>query len=203
MRVIGRLDHFHICAIYLRTHSPAGPALPADPAIAHRVFDRQNVDELLEQATRPELDMTEEFIREAIGKGDFCTATLVDGKIVSYGWSAFTRTQYELDGVDIVFPSGYRYGYRAFTVPEFRGRRLRYGAMPLRDSYCAERGCTQSLAYIRIGNFASLKTVPRLGITRIGFALLYKNGPRFISWHSPGVKRIGLRFALRVDCKAH
>ena len=198
--------HIRIYGIYVRAHSSSRnsssrPQTSTDSAITYRIFSKSNLDELLKQAKRSDLDMSEAFIREAIAKGDICSAALINGNIVSYVWSAFSAT-HDTDDVYAVFPSGFRYGYKAYTLPECRGQHLRDGTIPLRDQYCAERGCMHSLSFIAVDNYASIRAATRSGVTRVGFAAFYKKGSRFISYHSPGVKKLGFRFESRDDTQA-
>ena len=193
--------HIRIYGIYGRAHASSGPQTSTDPAISYRIFSKSDLDELLEQARRPELDMSVAFIREALGKGDICSAALIEGNIVSYVWSAFTAT-HDTDNVYVVFPSGFRYGYKAYTLPEYRGRHLREATIPLQDKYCVERGCMHSLAFIAVDNYASTRYTTRIGFTRVGFVAFYKTGSRCIAYHSPGVKKLGLRFESRDGTQA-
>lgn len=188
--------YIRIYGIYFRTHSLADSETSSDSAITYGIYDETNANELLMQAKRTELELSEEFVRQAIEKGDICSATLIDGDIVSYGWSSFSAT-HDTDGVYAVFPPGYRYGYKAYTLPEYRGRHLRDGTIPLRDKYCAERGCLHSLSYVAVDNYASMRGARRNEVTRVGFAAFYKKGSRFVSYHSSGVRRLGFRFESR------
>ena len=80
------------------------------------------------------LDLSEAFVRDALEKGDVCPAILRNGAIVSYSWCAFTPTHDE-DGVFVHFGGTYRYAYKSFTLPEYRGQHLIRVLAPIRDRY--------------------------------------------------------------------
>ncbi len=179
--------------IYLRQLSaPVGPD-PSLPGFDVRLFTRDDVDSLLACAQRPELGLTENFVRNALGKGDVCAAVLVDRQIVSFIWSAFTPT-HDHDGVFVDFDNRQRYGYFAFTLPEYRGRHLPRLLYPPRDRYCLARGRSQGIAFVAAGNQSSIRMTSTGGSSRIGYAGYLKCGPLFIPFRSRAVREQGFRF---------
>jgi hypothetical protein len=183
----------HLYGIYARPiHVLTGPD-PVVPGYVVRLFARGDEQALLAAARNPELELTEHFVRTALGKSDVCAAILVDGQIVSFSWVAFTPTHVH-DGVHVSFDTRDRYGYFAFTLPEYRGRHLLRLASPQRDRYCFDRGCTQGISYISVDNESSIQMATALGNRRIGFAGYLKLGPIFIPFRTPGVRERGFRF---------
>jgi GNAT superfamily N-acetyltransferase len=158
-----------------------------------RLFAHGDERSLLAAAQDPELELTERFVRGALGKGDVCAAILVAGQIVSFSWSAFSPTHHR-DGVHVSFDSRHRYGYFAFTLPAYRGRHLPRLSVPHRDRYCVARGCTQSISFISIDNRSSIRMATANGSHRIGFAGYLKLGPIFVPFRTPGVRKQGFRF---------
>lgn len=172
--------------------APTGPD-PVDPGHVVRLFVQGDEHALLAAAKRPELELTPSFVRKAFGKGDLCAAILVDDQIVSFGWSAFTPTHVH-DGICVAFGSRQRYGYFAFTLPEYRGRHLQRLSVPHRDRYCIAQGCTQSIAYIAVDNRSSIQMATAIGNRLIGFAGYLKRGPLFIPFRTRGAREHGFHF---------
>jgi hypothetical protein len=153
-RLIQYLDRFaglHLFGIYTRPIRESYAATAVPPGVALRLFGKDDAHALLAHARRPELVLTESFVQQALGQGDICTAVLVNDEIVSFDWSAFTPTHVR-DGVNVYPGPRYRYGYFAYTLPEFRGRHLPRLTLPMRDRYCIDRGYTRSISYISIDN---------------------------------------------------
>ncbi len=193
--LIERLSHaagLHLYGIYARPIDMQGPD-PVAPDYVVRLFVQGDECALLAAAKRPELELTEHFVRAALGKGDVCAAVLKDGQIVSFSWAAFTPTHVH-DGVYVSFDEGYRYGYFSFTLPEYRGCHLPRLASPQRDRYCTARGCTHGISYISLDNRSSMQMAMAAGNRRIGFAGYLKLGPVFVPFRTPGVRNHGFRF---------
>ena len=186
----------HLYGIYLRPLDAVNAPEPVVPGYVVRLFTQGDEHTLLAAAREPELELTESFVRTALGKGDVCAAILVDGQIVSFAWSAFTPTRHR-DGVYVTFDSRHRYGYFAFTLPEYRGRHLPRLPVPLRDRYCVARGCTQSISFISVDNRSSIRMATAIGNHRVGFAGYLKLGPIFVPFRTRAVREEGFRFFRR------
>jgi len=142
---------------------------------------------------RPELELNADFVHTALGKGDVCAAVLENGQIVSFNWSAFTPTRVR-DEIHVSFDDRYRYGYFAFTLPEYRGRHLLRLVSWQRDRYSLEQGRTSSIAYVSIDNQSSMRMTVALGSRRVGFAGYLKRGSVFLPFRTDGVREHGFRF---------
>ena len=172
---------------------PAGPD-PVVPGFSARLFQPGEAEALIACAKSPELDLSEAFVRDALGKGDVCLAILRDGAIVSYGWCAFTPTHDE-EGVFVGFGASYRYAYNWFTLPEYRGRHFLRAFKPIRDRYCATtRGCTRSIAFIALDKRSSIRTALAIGQRRVGTAGYLKCGPIFWPFATAGAREHGFYF---------
>ena len=182
-----------VCGIYARPLTPPKSSDPALPGFSYRVFEQGEADALIACAKRPELELSETFVRDALHKGDACHAILCDGEVVSYDWSAFTPT-HDSEGVYVEFGERDRYGYKAFTLPGFRGRHLPRVFKPLGDAYCIVRGCTHTIGFVKVDNRPSIRATVVQGYQRIGFAGYLKRGPIFIAFRTPSARRRGFRF---------
>ena len=65
-------------------------------------------------------------------------------------------------------PSDTVYLYKAFTVPEYRGRRIHGEALSRAAAHFKQRGIGQMLAIIEFGNWFSLRSHERLGFRPVG-----------------------------------
>ena len=181
-----------IYGIYARPLTPPDSE-PDLPEFSDRIYDARDLEALLELTKRPELEMPEAFVRRALAKGDVCEAVVHKGEIVSYCWMAFTPT-HDSDGVYVDFGERHRYGYKGFTLPQFRGRHLRRYYNPFTDAYCISRGATHAIAFVDVSNQASMRSTIGMGNRRIGFAGYLKRGRLFIPFRTPAVRRRGFRF---------
>ncbi|NKB98982.1 MAG: hypothetical protein GKR90_10900 [Pseudomonadales bacterium] len=150
--------------------------------------------ELMQASGEIPSDLSPEFVRTSLARGDRCLAAFIDNKLVSFGWRAYTDTPH-VDGVWISFRPGYRYGYKSFTRPEYRGRHIldpKYS-----DKSDVDRGIRYSVGFVASHNFPSKFREKRIGSNIIhGHAGYFTLCGKFIFFHSPGVKRIGFEFYL-------
>ena len=187
---------FRVYGTYTRQLSLSPNLVVAPPGCSYRRFVDGEADALIACAQCPGLDLPPLFVCHALEKGDVCEAILIDGRIVSYSWSAFTPT-HDDDGVYVFIDEKYRYDYKWLTLPEYRGHHLSRLFKPLGDRYCAEvRGCTHSVVIASIDNWSSIKSIIAQGYCRIGFVGYLKRGTFFWSLSTPRVRRHGFRFFL-------
>jgi len=163
------------------------------PGFTYRVFEPGEADALIGRVKRPELGLSEAFIRAALDKGDACNATLYNDEVVSFDWSAFTPTRVS-EGVYVGFGQGFRYGYFAFTLPEFRGRHFARRFKAVKDLYSIARGCRHTIAYIDLDNISSVNSAIATGHRRIGFAGYWKRGPIFVAFRTRGAREHEFQF---------
>lgn len=182
-----------IYGIYARTLRVSDAPAPVLPGFAWRRFEAGDVEALLSCRQRVAAELDEAFVRTALAKGDACDAILHDGEIVSFLWQAFTPT-HDSEGVYVDFPRGTRYGYHAYTLPEFRGRHWARLIAAERDRYAVARGAARGIAYIRVDNLSSIRSALAAGSRRVGFAGYLRSGRFFVPFRSPGVRRLGVRF---------
>ena len=182
-----------IYGIYARPLAPPPDSEPDMPQFSHRLFDARDVEALLALAKRPDLEMSETFVRRALAKGDACGVVLHKNQIVSYSWLAFTPT-HDSEGVYVDFGGNDRYGYKGLTLEEFRGQHLRRYYNRFTDAHCIARGRTHAIAFVDVSNHASIRSTTGMGNRRIGFAGYLKRGPLFIPFRTTAVRRRGFRF---------
>lgn len=184
----------HLNGIYTRPLIPPGIGLNVEgKGYAYRVFEPGDEHALLGFLDNSELRLEEAFVRNAFAKGDACGAVILGGRLISYSWMAFTPTR-DTPGVYVEFGPQYRYGYKAFTLPQFRGRHVMRVFKAYGDDYCVRRGRELAIAFIATDNFSSIRASLGAGSQRIGFAGYWKLGPLFISFRTAQVRAAGFRF---------
>jgi RimJ/RimL family protein N-acetyltransferase len=91
-------------------------------------------------------------------------------------------------------PANAAYMYKAFTHPDYRGRRLYGVGMALALKALAERGITKLVTTVHTNNFASLSSCRRLGYQRIGRFWTLGRGHRRWAIKPRTVQRLGICF---------
>jgi len=197
--VFYRLRHWlglRIYGIYARPLALAAGPDPVMPGFSLRLFDNRDADQLVALAGSPDLELPEPLVRGALAKGDVCEAILCGDELVSYCWSAFTPTHDE-EGVYVGFGPSFRYGYKSFTLPEFRGLHLLRTFTPIRDRYCVtNRGRTHTIAFIALENRSSIRAAQATGYERVGIAGYLRRGSIFWPFGTCGARTRGFRFFL-------
>jgi hypothetical protein len=191
----------HIYGIHTRALSGPDAEPVGKQGYSHRMFEPAEVDLLLACTDNPRLNLDDAFVRAAFSKGDACSAVFFNGELISYNWMAFTPTHH-VGGVYVDFSAKHRYGYHAFTLPEFRGRHAIRLFKAISDGYCVQRGRVSTIAFIAIDNDSSMRYALGTGYRRIGFAGYLKLGSLFIPFRTSRVREEGFKFFMPRDCKA-
>ena len=104
-----------------------------------------------------------------------CHAALKDGQVVSYAWRSSTAAPHEAD-ISVVVPNSLSYGYKAFTLPEFRGQGIYPGIAQREVSKCSSLGLTTGVSFTELRNTASLRADRTIGNRRVGLAGYFRLG---------------------------
>ena len=176
-----------IYGIYSMRITLPGTPTPGLPGFRARLFEQGDVEQLLRLARPPELELSESFVRDALAKGDVCLGIITDDALVAYTWCAFSPT-HDDEGVFVRFDDAYRYAYKSFTLPSYRGQQLLRHFTTIRDRYCGERGRSHSIAFIDADNPASIRAAVALGSRRIGTAGYLKWGRVFWPFATAGAR---------------
>ena len=141
----------------------------------------------------------------AFERGDFCIANIQDGEIVGYSFSSLLPTRVQ-SGLVFKFPDGFMYGFSANTAAPHRGKKLQRESWKVRQAErLREHGSVFSaIWYINITNLESLASVEHSGVhqTLRGYAGYVRFFGRWITFASPGCKRLGVGFARNADSEA-
>jgi len=148
-------------------------------------------EELRTAAQEMPNQLTPQFVDAAIARGDACLAAFLDGKMVAFSWRSYSVAPH-VEGIWVRFKAPYRYGYKSFTLPQYRGKHL----LDLRrgDPYCRERGADRSIGFIASHNLESLQRSKRITNEFIGYAGYVRLFGRYWFFRTPAVKRAGFEF---------
>ncbi|MEM1436363.1 MAG: hypothetical protein AAGG11_20100 [Pseudomonadota bacterium] len=85
-----------------------------------------------------------------------------------------------------------RYGFKALTLPEHRGRHLQSPISLQSDQTCIDRGCSHGASYIETHNFPSRTGDLRRGASVVGYIIWIGKGSWRWCYTSPGAQRFGV-----------
>ncbi len=189
--VMDRLGGFFVIARVTTRPMDGNP--PGDPTVdtslPYRVASREDLYRACE--TIPD-QLDRKFVDEALARGDICTACFVNGEMIKFGWRSYTFAPH-VPGVWVKVTKPYRYGYKAYTIPEYRGRHI--GIVPGSFDYLdSERGYTHGVAFIETHNFASLAGSRRRKNRQVGYMGYFRLFGRTFPFRTRGVKACGVSF---------
>lgn len=191
VRVMERVQPvLHVSAVMVRPLSGSLelPDLPGQFSV--RIASRDDLDRAMHD---PRMDLDPGFVERALARGDFCSAVFDCERMVAYSWNAFGPTPHGEDlCVDFDPPAGY--SYKAFTHPDYRGRRLQNAVAWRARSRYLERGRTMVLSFVDTHNLASLASSRHRPNEVVGFAGYLDLRSAILPFRSPGAKRYGFRF---------
>ncbi len=191
---MGRLRPWLTLArVSIRPLDASSVATDLNNSVSTRVATRQD---LMRAAQDTSIDFDQDFIDGAFDRGDKCFAAFDGTRMVSYEWISYSTTPLD-NGLWVAFEKPYRYGYKSFTLPEYRGRHLRSQNLP--DRFCIERGYRYAIAFIETHNFASIRWAERRNNKVVGFVGYVKLFDKAYPFRSPGAKKHTFRFYRHPD----
>lgn len=139
--------------------------------------------------------LTDAFIDEAIARRDQCYVLFEGDELANYGWySTHPVRLTEIRGEPTLhFDPSYAYMYHTFTRPEHRGRRLNAVGIAAALEGWVDAGFSGLLGYVVSSNYASLKSLARLGFQTFGHLILFTVGEHQVWRLTPGCKKYGFR----------
>ncbi len=153
-------------------------------------------DELARYARDPACAMRPEFVREASARGDRCYA-LFDGEVLaSYGWYSNRPTPID-EHFLLHFDPAYAYMYNGYTAPAYRGKRLHAVGMCRALKAVTDEGRRGLVSWVLSNNFASLRSVTRMGYRIFGDAYLLRAGSLCFGFSTSGCAEYG--FEIEAD----
>jgi len=177
--------HIHRINVRPLERRSTGEHLPAGVTV--RVATPEN---LLEASEDPELDLSPEFVRDALARGDVAFGAFECERLVAYLWRTFTAAPDEAGLWTRVGPP-YVYAYKAFTRASHRGKRIHAAITFLADAYLLDRGFAFEVGYTETTNYSAIRVADLLGRRRIGYAGYVKWFGRIVPFRTPAVGKIG------------
>ena len=149
--------------------------------------------EALAHALDPQLELRQEWVRNAYAQGGVCLGALEDGRLLGYTWLAYGDTRYT-GGVWVQLGARFRYSYKSFVRPECRGQRIAQALHALADQSELRRGRCFAMNLVELDNCSSFAALQRAGSRSIGYAGYAKCFGLLLTFRTPGVARAEIRF---------
>ena len=180
-RRLTRIEFAHVLRLDLGLICPptccAGTPLPP-LKLEYRFLD---CNEVRAAAGDPNLDLDAAMAPRLQSERDFCFAAFHGGRLVNYAWYALESVEAEHSfGAGLKLPPDTIYMYKAYTVPEFRGRQIHGAALSRAAERFRQRGIARMIAIVEFGNRASLRSHRKLGFRPAGRLLWI--GRKSIGW---------------------
>jgi len=180
----------HVYVVRIRP-IPVEPEYPAtNPDL---VFRKIEIGEIKDASEDPDLDMTADFVDDAIARGDLAFGAFDGPRLVSYMWRSVGSAP-DADGVWIRVRKPYNYSYKSYTRPSYRGQRISPVVHLFSDNEMRKLGYRYRAGFVAISNYASLRMGLHMGSIQIGRAGYLAWFGRLIPFRSRAVKEIGFEF---------
>jgi hypothetical protein len=137
-------------------------------------------------------DFGPEFLERARVRGDRCYGIFDGDTLASHGWYAQRSTPIDAHYM-LHFDSAFTYMFKGYTLPEYRGKRLHAIGMCRALRAFTEEGKKGLVSYVASNNFASLKSVARMGYRIFGNLYLARAGQHALAFASGGCLPYGVR----------
>jgi hypothetical protein len=137
-------------------------------------------------------DFSPEFLEHARARGDRCYGIFDGDALASHGWYAERSTPIDAHYM-LHFDPSYTYMFKGYTLPAYRGKRLHAIGMCRALRAFTEEGKNGLVSYVASNNFASLKSVARMGYRIFGNLFLARAGKHAVAFASGGCLPFGVR----------
>lgn len=144
--------------------------LEGNPEYTHKFLTN---DEVKKYSDNPETQLSQKFLERALANGDRCFAILDGDFLASYGWYSTKPTPITKD-LELHFDPAWVYMYKGYTHPKYRGQRLHAIGMAKALEAVTNEGYKGLISYVETNNFASLRSVYRMGYVNIGKVSIIK-----------------------------
>jgi hypothetical protein len=184
-----RWDLHVVCVMARDIETPGAPGPQPDGLLLRQV----GLEDLLPHCGDAAMDLREGWVRAAFARGDECVAAFDGDTLVAYVWTSFTRAP-DVNGVWVAVPAQAVYRYKALVRSAYRGRGLAPRLYHVRDAAYRARGLDRIVGFIALQNEASRAAAVKSGSHLVGYAVYRARRRGFFAWHSPAVRRLGMRF---------
>ena len=191
MRALSRRAGLRVFRFFVRDVQK-GKAEVAPAGIQLRLLWERDAVALCEDR---ELDLREDAVRNAYGRGDVCVGAFHDGAIAGYCWLAFAPVHH-LDGVWVEFDRSMVWTYKSLVRPAYRGRKIAAALYRFGDAAAVQRGRSASVICVESHNRPSVGAALSAGYRGAGYAgyIVRPTGVRY--WLSPAAKGHGIGFTM-------
>ncbi len=156
------------------------------PALQEDVVRGSDLQHLVDER----VDIPAEFVSKSIARGDWCHLFRDGADIASYTWST-KQTCPVVDNVVMHFSSDYRYTFKSFTVPAYRGQHLLPLALARLLTEAVKEEHKGLVGYVEAHNASSLKSTLRLGYRIFGTCFLIRVLGHAFTLRTPGCRHYG------------
>lgn len=147
-------------------------------------------DELWKYANDRAHEITPEFLRSALSRGDRCYALFEGKALAAYGWYSDLRTPLG-EHFMLHFDRGWTYMYKGYTMAAYRGKRLHAAGMCGALRELTDEGRNGLISCVASNNFASLHSVTRMGYRIFGDVYLLRAAGRSFAYATRGCRPYG------------
>jgi hypothetical protein len=144
-------------------------------------------------ARDPDLDMTQEFVAEALAKGDECFGILDGPTLAAYSWYSSKPTRAIPQELFVHFDNRYIYMYKGFTRERYRGQRLHAIGKTLALQAYMARGLRGMVSLVEVRNSDSLRSAKRIAARVVGSFFILGVFGHFLIYRTRGCRRFGVR----------
>ncbi len=166
--------------------------LPSPSGIALRAVGESD---LVRLAADPRLELRAPSIRAAFARGELCVGAFDGGRLAGYAWFAQAPAPH-VNGVQVRFAPHVVYTYKTFVRPDYRGRNIAPALYAFPDEHFRALGRSEAVLCVDTHNRSSILAAKKSGAKRVGGLAYWQRGGYFLSYHSPGLTPLGLRFYL-------
>lgn len=186
---LNRLARFEVLKAMVVRLPDVDPAIFEAPGFEGRFVEAV---ELEPYARAGEHDLDVAFVDEAYRRGDRCHVVFEGTNLCAYGWYSTRPTPID-EQLTLCFDPAYTYMYKGYTVPAYRGKRLHGFGMALALRTITEEGGEGLVSYVLSNNFASLRSVARMGYRIFGDVYVMSAFGHALAYSTPGCRPYGFR----------
>jgi hypothetical protein len=150
-----------------------------------------SLEDFSDEALNQHLDISCDFVQQALARGDHCVGALDQGKVVGYAWRTTSSVKVDRQ-IAMKFGDKLYYRFKGYILPEYRGRNIFNNIKRVAESKQLALGRTHAFGCIETHNYPSLKASEKHGDITIGYSAYIEN--RLVSkhWQSKGAKIWGV-----------
>jgi GNAT superfamily N-acetyltransferase len=188
---LARRGRLHVLRVFSRPLD-GGARSPAPPGLELRSL---SLAEVRSHSRDPALALREPMISDILGRGDLCLGALEGDTLVGYLWLAYAAAPH-VDGIWVKVPPRAVYLFKTFIRPSHRGRGIAPALYHAANALAARPGRDVVVSCVELHNHPSIAATLKTGNRPLGALAYWRAGPWFAAFHSPAVRRLGLRFYL-------